>query len=168
MRLIRPLCLGALIALTACSTPPNAAPSLAPRPAEAIDPRVPVAGGVDTRPVDRALAARLAELVAQANAGNAAFRSAVAEAERLTASAGPPQSESWIAAQQSLSAAVAARGPTTRALGDIDEAGATALKTKGDLSAADRAAIEAAAAEVAALDRVQAGIVDTIQARLGP
>ena len=93
--------------------------------------------------------------MAEANGGNDAFRSAAAEAQRLAAAAGTPQSESWIAAQQALSAAVAARAPTTRALGDIDEAAAVALKARGDLSPADLAAVEAAAGEVAALDTLR-------------
>jgi hypothetical protein len=156
-----------IAAAAGCSAPATNAPSLAPRAAEAIDPRAPVPAGVDTRPVEPALAARLAQLVAEANGGNDAFRSAAAEAQRLAAAAGTPQSESWIAAQQALSAAVAARAPTTRALGDIDEAAAVALKARGDLSPADLAAVEAAAGEVAALDRVQAQMIEALQARLG-
>ena len=146
---------------------PGNPPSLARRTAEAIDPRVPVAGSVSTRPVDPALAARLSQLVSQARASEGAFRSAMVDAERLAETAGPPQSESWIDAQQALSAAVAARGPTARALADIDETAATAIKARGDLSPADLAAIEAAAAEVAALDRVQAELIELLQKRLG-
>ena len=157
----------ALTALAACSTAPSAAPSLAPRPAEAIDPRVPVTGGTDTRPVDPALAARLSTLVAQAASGDSAFRSAAAEAERLAANAGARESESWIAAQQAVSAVVAARAPTTAALSDIDALAADALRTRGDLSPSDLAAIEAAAAEVGALDLAQAQVIDALQAKLG-
>ncbi len=84
---------------------------------------------------DAGLAAHLAALVDQAQSGDAAFNDAAAIAERLASAAGAPQSESWIAAQQALSAAQSARGPTTRALGDIDGLGSTALATKGGLSA---------------------------------
>lgn len=157
----------AMVAASGCSAPPSAAPSLAPRAAEDIDPRVLVVGSVDTRPVDPALAARLAQLIAQAISGEGSFRSAAAEAERLAALAGPRESESWIVAQQAVSAAVAARAPTAQALADIDGTAAAALKAKGDLSPADLAAIEAAAAEVGALDRVQSQIVDALQGRLG-
>jgi len=155
-----------MVTAAGCSAPPNAAPSLAPRAAEAIDPRVPVVGGIDVRPVDPALAARLAQLIAQANSGDSAFRTAAADAERLAALAGARESESWIAAQQALSALIAARAPTTRALGDIDAVAATTLQTKGGLAPADLAAIEAAAAKVGALDRVQSQIVDALQRRL--
>lgn len=166
MRLARSWNSIVLIAAAGCSTPPMAVPSLAPRAAENIDPRVPVVGSVDRGPVDPALAARLSSLVAQANAGDSAFRSAIGDAERLAAAAGPPQSESWIVAQQALSAAVAARGPTAQALGDIDATAAAALKAKGDLSPAELAAVEAAAAEVGALDGVQSQIIDALQTRL--
>jgi hypothetical protein len=86
-----------LAMLAGCKAPPPG-PSLAPRASEAIDPRVAVESPVPVGPVSPAVGARLAEFVNQAQAGDAAFRSAAASAERLAASAGAPQSESWIAA----------------------------------------------------------------------
>jgi hypothetical protein len=109
----------------------------------------------------------LAALVDQARGGAAAFDSAAAAAERLAAVAGAPQSESWIAAQEALTAAIAARRPTATALGDIDELGATALQAQGGLAPNDLAAIDRAAAEVASLDQRQAERVAAIQRRLG-
>jgi hypothetical protein len=104
--------------LGACSTPPEGpTPSLAPRAAEAIDPRVPIPSEVQVGPADASLSAHLAALVDQAQAGDSAFQSAVGDAERLAEAAGKQQSESWVVAQQALSAAQAARAPTTRALG---------------------------------------------------
>ena len=94
-----------------------------PAPPKQIDPRVPVERPVNDRPTTPALAARLAELVAQARAGQAAFEPAAAAAEQLAASAGAPQSEGWTLAQEALSAAISAREPTARALGDIDALG---------------------------------------------
>ena len=85
-------------------------PSLAPRAAETIDPRVPLAGDGAQQPVSPALAARLAELIALARQGDRAFTAAAEEAQRLTAAAGATQSESWVIAQQAVTAAVAARG----------------------------------------------------------
>ncbi len=128
---------------------------------------MPVVGSVDTSPVNPALAERLSQLIAQANSGDGAFRAAAAEAERLAALAGVAESESWIVAQQAVSVAVAARAPTARALSDIDETLQLRSRPRVSLSPADLAAIEAAAAEVAALDRVQSQIVDALQARLG-
>jgi hypothetical protein len=161
------LALAAIGSFSACSTPQSQAPSLAPRAAEAIDPRVPVSNPVRSGPVDANLADHLAALLDQVQSGDAAFRDAADAAERLAAAAGPPQSESWISAQQALSAAVAARGPTTRALGDIDELAATALATKGGMSAADLDAIRSAAARASAVDRAQAERIEAIEARLG-
>ncbi|MEP7129590.1 MAG: hypothetical protein ABI770_00520 [Sphingomicrobium sp.] len=154
-------------ALGACSTPGGPYPSLQPRPAEAIDPRVPVERPMNDRLVSPALAGRLAELVGEARAGEAAFDRAADQAERLAASAGGSQSEGWVAAQEALSAAAAARGPTTTALGDIDALGGNALQTHGGISPNDLAAIEGAGAQVGAIDRRQAQRIKAIQARLG-
>jgi hypothetical protein len=89
------------------------------------------------------------------------------EAERLAGAAGARGSESWIAAQQALSAAVAARAPTVRALADIDEASAQALQQQGGIAPNDFAAVEQAAATVAAIDQRQAARIDAVQRRLG-
>ena len=163
----RPSWFAIVLASAGCTLPAGPAPSLAPRTAEAIDPRIPVTGGFAHRPVDSALATRLAELIGRARGGESAFVVAAGEAQRLAAAAGAPQSESWVLAQQALSAAVAARAPTTRALGDIDGIAAAALARQGGIAPADLAAIEAASAEVGAIDRRQAQVVDALQARLG-
>jgi hypothetical protein len=157
----------ALAALAACSSPGGPPPSLLPRAAEAIDPRVPVVKPMNARPVDAALARRLAELVETARSGDGAFAEAASAAERLAEGAGAPQSESWIAAQEALSAAVSAREPIARALGDIDAIGADRLHSQGGLAPADLAAIRGAGAEVAAIDERQAARIDAIQRRLG-
>ena len=156
-----------LLALSACSTPGGPYPSLRPRVAEAVDPRLPVVGPVNDRPVTAGLAARLSALVDQAQSGTAAFDSAASLAERLAAAAGAPQSESWIAAQEALTAAIAARRPTANALGDIDEIAATSLQAQRGIAPNDLAAIQRAASQVAALDARQAERVNAIQRRLG-
>jgi hypothetical protein len=106
-------------------------------------------------------------LLGHARAGDAAFRATLGEAQRLTAAAGARQSESWIAAQQALSIAVAARGATTRALADIDALGSERLAAQGGLGSGDFAALQAAAAEVSAIDRRQAESIEALQRRLG-
>jgi hypothetical protein len=156
-----------ILALTACSAPGGPYPSLQPRAAEAIDPRVPVVRPINDRPVTAGLAARLAALVDQAQSGDAAFDGAASVAERLAGGAGPPRSESWIAAQEALTAAIAARRPTATAMGDIDEIGATALQNQAGIAPNDFAAIKSAAAKVGALDSRQADRVASIQKRLG-
>src|SRR6476661_3869946 len=94
-----------LLLVTACSAPGGPYPSLQPRAAEAIDPRVPVVRPMNERPASAGLEARLAALLDQARRGDARFSSAVSQAEQLAASAGAPHSESWIAAQEALTAA---------------------------------------------------------------
>ena len=155
-----------LVAASACTQPGGPPPSLAPRPAEAIDPRVPIESSVPAAPVDAALAARLTEIVAEARAGDEAFRQAAVTAERLAAAAGSPRSESWVVAQQALSSAVAARAPTTRALADLDALAATAIATQGGIAPANFAAIQSASAEVGRIDREQAERIEALQARL--
>lgn len=153
--------------LSACTAPGGPYPTLQPRPAEAIDPRLLVTRPVNDRPVSAALASRLASLIDQARNGDAAFSAAAAEAERVAASAGPPQSESWVAAQEALTAAIAARKGTTTALGDIDALAANALETHGGIAPNDLAAIERAQSEVGSLDRRQAERIKAIERRLG-
>jgi hypothetical protein len=155
------------LAVSACASPGGPYPSLQPRAAERIDPRVPVERPVNDRPVTPALAARLADLVAQARGGDAAFGLAVADAQRLAANAGSPQSEGWTVAQQALSAAIEARGPTASALGDVDALGATALQTQGGIAPNDLAAIQGAAAEIGAIDQRQSAGIKALQDRLG-
>lgn len=152
-------------ALAGCASG-DAPPSLLPRAAETIDPRLAVVRPINDRPVDPALAARLAELVAQARGGDSAFQPAAAEAERLAAAAGERQSESWVAAQEALSAAIAAREPTAHALGDIDALGASKLQAQAGLAPNDLAAIQGAGAEVGAIDRRQAEAIAAIHRRL--
>jgi hypothetical protein len=150
-----------------CSTPGGPYPSLQPRAAEAIDPRVPVERPINDRPVTPALSAELAQLVGEARDGDGAFQPAASRAEQLASAAGAPQSEGWIVAQQALSAAIAARQPTVSAQADIDALGARALQTQGGIAPNDLKAIQAAAAEVAALDQRQADRIKAVQQRLG-
>lgn len=154
-------------ALTACSTAGGPYPSLQPRAAEAIDPRLQPAAQMNDRPVTPALAAQLAALVGQARSGDATFGPAASEADRLAATAGAPQSEGWIAAQEALSAAIAARQPTAMAQADIDSLSAQLLLKQGGLSPNDLKAIDDAAAVVAGIARDQTGRIDAIKRRLG-
>src|SRR5687768_6986849 len=93
----------ALPLAAACTMTTSPEPSLAPRAAEAIDPRLPVSGDVPAGAVDPALANRLSALVAEVRSAAPAFEAREAEAGRLAAAASPQASESWIAAQQALS-----------------------------------------------------------------
>jgi hypothetical protein len=157
----------ALLLLSGCANVGGPYPSLQPRAGELVDPRLPVGRPMNDRPVSAALAGQLTSLVAQARAGHAAFEASMSTAERLTAAGGAPQSEAWIAAQEALTAAIAAGGPTRIALADIDAIAATALRTQGGIAPNDLAAIQSASREVASLDQDQADRVAAAQRRLG-
>ena len=156
-----------VVLVASCASPSGDIPSLQPRAAERIDPRLPVGAPVNDRPVDPALAGRLDTLVGQARSGEAGFDAAIAVARRAAESAGAPQSESWIVAQEALSGAVKAREAAANAMGEIDAIGAELLVAQGGLAPSDLAAIQNAADIVGSIDKRQAEAVAAIQARLG-
>lgn len=127
-------------------------PSLAPRDVEklSMDEPVRVAPVQDDDP---ALGTRLAELLSQARAGNAAFQARLPSASTLAEKAGAAGSETWIEAQQELSRLEASRAPTVTALGDLD---ALSLARAGaGTSAADAASVTSALDEVRGLAEAQ-------------
>jgi hypothetical protein len=128
---------------------------------------VPIASNPSPGTVEPAVAAALASAVAQARGGMATFNALARRAEALAAAAGPRQSESWIAAQQALSALGAQHGVTTDAAADIDAIAAAKIDATRWLVPATRAAIEAAAAEVGSISGAQRAIITRLTARLG-
>jgi hypothetical protein len=154
-------------ALAACATPAGDYPTLAPRAAEGIDPRIPVEKPVIVNEPSATLRAQLANLISEAQAGDAAFNDAASAAERAASGSGGPGSESWVQGQQALSAAQAARVRTTRALGDIDAIAAASLQNTGGMQAGDLIAVQETAAAVAEIDRRQAERLKALQSRLG-
>ena len=162
-----PVLLAMIATASACSAPGVDAPSLAPRPAEAIDPRIPVPDPVLRSTPDPQLVDQLASLVASARAGDGEFRAAADVAAGLASQAGAAESESWVLAQQALSVAVAARERVARAAGDLDALSAARVRQFGSIGAADLRAIQAASAEISAIDRSEAVRVSEIQAQLG-
>lgn len=156
----------AIMLLAGCAAP-SGYPSLARRSAEAIDPRVPVVANPSPGTVDPAIAAGLARAVASARGGTAAFNALARRAEALAAAAGPRQSESWVVAQQALSALGAQHGVTTSAAADIDALAAERIDAARWLVPATQAAIAAAAAEVGAISDAQRAILVRLTARLG-
>ena len=161
----RLLPLSALL-LSACATTNPNEPSLAPRAAEAIDPRIPV--GVDAPPAsaDPALVAQLAALAVGVRDDIAAFEAAAPGTQRLVDAAGAPQSESWIDAQQAVSALQALRGPLANAIAEIDELASSRVE-KGTLTAGDLAAIEEARRDLGTTNDRQAALVAAMTDRLG-
>jgi hypothetical protein len=158
-----------LLALTAmlagCAAVPEG-PSLARRPAEAIDPRLPVADRSAELPADPALAAALRRVAGPAFAQASVVDSAIGRAERLVRAAGPRGSESWIEAQQALSAAIAAQAPVTRAIGEFDQAIAERIRSGSRLVPRDLAAARAIADDLATIDRGHRAAIAALQQRL--
>jgi hypothetical protein len=163
-----PICLTLLLALpAACTAPGGPYPSLQPRAAEMIDPRVPVERPINDRPVSAGLVAQLRMLIDQARGGTAEFDAAADVAERAAANAGAAHSEGWISAQEALSGAIAADKPAATALADVDALAATALQTQGGIAPNDLAAIQAASDEIGSIARRQRARVTAIQRQLG-
>jgi hypothetical protein len=163
-RLFLPGCVLALVA-AACA-PVGNAPSLEVRSAEAIDPRLPVVDRSATLAADPELAAALGSLRQRAIAAAAQAEPAIRAAASAAAVAGPRESESWIVAQQRLSAAIATRAPFTAALSDLDRLIALRVRSRERLVPRDLAAAEALAAELGAIDRRQTGDIAMAGRRL--
>ena len=155
-----------LLLAAGCSSTTAGEPSIAPRVAESIDPRLPILDASPTGPVDPALAERLRALVETARAGAPQFDAQESEAARLASAAGPIASESWIAAQQALSRLVDRHGVTTRAAGDIDALAATRLDAQHWIRPADREAIAAAATQVGLINSAQAEVIQRLASQL--
>ncbi len=155
-----------MLLATGCSAP-GIYPSLATRASEAIDPRLPIETAPSPGIVDPVLAGRLSGTVSSARSGVAEFNRLAAIAERAAAAAGPSQSESWILAQQALSALVAQHGVTTRAASDLDAFAADRIEASRWIAPANRAAIEDAAATVGEINNSQAALIARLGDRLG-
>jgi len=109
-------------ALAACAAPEGDPPSLGPRVIESVIDRPVRAIAPVAVASDAALAARIAELVSEAERGESAFRDELASARRTVsrAAGSAPESESWIEAQMAVSALDRTRTPTASALGALD------------------------------------------------
>ncbi len=156
----------AILLVSACSSPGGSYPSLQPRPAETIDPRVPVPVPPADMSVSPGLAQQLDAMVSQASSGDLAFQPMAGRASELAKSAGAKESESWVVAQEALSAAIAARAPVAKAVADVDALGADRIHAKAAMSAGDMMAIDAAAAKIAGIDSREAKQIADIQAIL--
>ena len=158
------LVLAAGFGLSACASTAPRTDRLAPRAAESIDPRTPIPSVEPSGPASSALVAQLDAIKAPALASLGQFDQLALMARSAAAAAGPGQSESWITAQVALSALVAAGAPVTKALGAIDALGGERI---GRLTAPDRKAIEAAAADLTAIEQRQAATISQLSARIG-
>ena len=143
-----------LLLLAGCYGGRVDAPSLRPRPEERQPIALPDDAAEATGTVDPTLAPKLAAILQAAEDGHRRFEAErQASATSLTRARGQAEgSEAWIAAEQARSALAAARGPVSDAAAAID-----ALRVDPAFAAAaDRAAIDTAAARVEALAATEA------------
>jgi hypothetical protein len=135
MMLVRVPLLSGLALLSACAAQ-GPFPSLAPRAVErglaggSAPAPCPIesgaAGTAESAPApapvpsDPALRGRVAELLAQARSGQAAFAEILPQAERGVGRAGAAGSDAWVSAQQDISRLEAARSRTVDALTELD------------------------------------------------
>lgn len=162
MRPVLPL-FPALLVLGGCAAN-ETAPSLAIRPAE----RLPIAAPDPVREAgaaaDPALAGRIVPVIAAVDAGAAAFERARGEAAAAVtrAQGAAAGSDRWLAAQQVLSTLESARAPIRDAAAALD-----ALRQEpANAASGNRAAIEAAAARVDAIEAAQAAAVAALAGAL--
>ena len=153
-----------LTILSGCGPQVNA-PSLAPRAVEKQPILLPAEASEAETPLDPALAAQIAPLVAAAQAGDREFARERTSAEAAIAKAGgsAPGDERWIVAQQALSTLDAARGPVRDAVAKIE-----ALRADPAYAGSgNRAAIEAAAMTIESIDGAEATVIAALTRTLG-
>jgi len=142
------------------------APSLLPRVVERQPIDMPVATAIEAdTPVDPALQTKIVEQIAKAQAGNTAFNAQRAEVEKMVArAAGAKQgSDAWVEAQEALTALESARIAVRAAAAAID----TLRDDPANAAPGNRAAIDAAAADMTRLEETQTAIVVGLNKRLG-
>ncbi len=154
------------LTLGACASHRVSLEGLRPRAAEAIDPRVPLPTEAVGKPADSSIAGRIAAAERQARDGAAQFDALLPAARAAAANASGNGSESWIAAQQLLSALVGARAPVSDALADLDALAGGRVESVGDLGVTDREQLFAASGRLSAIDANQQSALATLRTRL--
>ena len=162
-----PLLLLLALVLPACTAGSGREPSLAPRAAETIDPRVPIPNNPGPVVADSAIQDRLGALLSAVRSADAKFQQQLASVERLVANAGAARSESWVEAQQALSALEASRNEGSRAMADIDAVASGQINARGGISPGNLAAINSALNEANAIAVNQGDALNRLMARLG-
>jgi hypothetical protein len=152
----------ASLMLSACSSA-GIGPSLAKRPIESRDLSEPVREAVPPAPADASLRAQIERLVQRAQAGQNAFAALQPKAESAATAAGADGSESWVAAQELLSALESERAPSTAALAELDALIAERVRAGSDAGLAE---LRAADAQVTQLVDAQQRDLDRIRARI--
>lgn len=150
--------------LAACQ-PRNDAPSLGPRPAEAIDPRLPV-GSTEPPPGELTVADQVASLQVRLQEGEARFATVLPPTRAAVARAGAQGSESWVQAEEQLSLLERAHLPVAVALADLDRLVTAQIDRDGWASPADREAVETLMQDARAIYQRQADTLGALAASL--
>jgi hypothetical protein len=140
------------------------APSLAPRPAERQPVLDPAQASEPDSTLDPALRERLAAILSAGEEANDVFERARAEADAaVTKAQGRPEGDdSWVAAQQALSALEAARAPMQAQVAALAE-----LRVNPDYAArANRDAIDVADQRIGVLNDAQSTAFQALAQRL--
>jgi hypothetical protein len=138
-------------------------PSLAKRPIESRDLSEPVRQVAPPAPADTALKAQIEGLVARAQAGQNGFAALLPKADSAASAAGSNGSESWVVAQQLLSALESERAPSTAALAEMDALIATQVKAGNDAGLSE---LQAADAQIGTIVDAQQRDLDRLSARI--
>lgn len=138
-------------------------PSLAKRPIESRSLQEPVREAAPAPPADTGLQSQIDEQLNRARAGQRDFSALLPRVQASASAAGAEGSETWVAAQQLLSALETARGEATAALGRLD-----ALIAERVLSGQDSGLTELQAAqrEVNSLADQQRDAFEAVRARV--
>jgi hypothetical protein len=150
-------CFAALLLVSGCADHSGAIPSLTPRPIEKIGKSMidePVGKPLVLKPSDPSRVEAVNALVSKARAAVAPFQQSVDQAMPvLRRAVGSPQgSENWVAAQVALGRVEINRAPVKSALSDLDAQRRVVLVSE---PSDDQALVEAAVAEVEAMDKKQ-------------
>jgi len=149
------------LGLVACGTTNSNLPSLDARPAETIDPRLPI-GQAEPDYGTLSVGRQIAEIEASADVGTSAFAALEAETIAAVEARDEQGGEAWTAAQQALSRLDAARQPVAKALGDLDALATDPMVAKQWLTPANREALQAASARIAVVDKRQSDLIDRL------
>lgn len=149
--------------LAGCADSAGVGPSLARRPIESRDLSEPVPEAAPPVIADAQLRSEIEGLLNRARVGERDFAALLPRMEAAASAAGAQGGESWIAAQQLLSALEAARGTTSSALGRLDALLAERVLAQNEAGLAE---LQTAQQEVAALADAQQRQFDRLQARI--
>ena len=164
IRSFRPFLSSSAPLLLAACAPQGDFPSLAPRAIETAPDEPAEQPSPPPAPADPVLAARVEELLAEAEAGQRDFAGAAPAAETAVARAGASGSESWVAAQQAVSRLQAARGGTVEALAALDRLAVE--RANQPTNPNDFQSVQSAIERASALAQTQSAVISRLQARL--